>query len=85
MVREELKRIMGIEAQPLLSRLFRWEKANPQYVIGHEKRLFEIDRLLEGHPGIYLAGSAYRGVGIPDCVHQGASAADEALQFAGSG
>ena len=77
MVRDELRAIMGVLAPPVLTRVYRWAQANPQYVVGHGDRLAAIDVALAGHPGLFLAGSAYRGVGIPDCIHQGAVAADQ--------
>jgi oxygen-dependent protoporphyrinogen oxidase len=67
-VRHELRNLMGIEAAPLFHRIFRWHQANPQYDVGH---LDQIDAAEAALPsGIYLTGSAYRGIGIPDCVHQ---------------
>jgi oxygen-dependent protoporphyrinogen oxidase len=51
----------------------------PQYVVGHLRTLEAIDRRLESAPGLLLAGSAYRGVGIADCVHSGQTAAERAL------
>lgn len=71
LVRKELKDIVGIDAEPVLARVFRWKKAMPQYVIGHEQRMKELDEMLRKHPGLYLGGSAYKGVGIPDSVHNG--------------
>ena len=56
----------------------------PQYVLGHPERLERIDSALAGHPGLALAGAAYRGVGIPDCIHSGEEAARSlALSLAG--
>jgi oxygen-dependent protoporphyrinogen oxidase len=68
LVREELQSIMGITAAPVVSRIFRWPKANPQYDVGHLERVARIESLAAAQPGLYLTGSAYRGVGIPDCV-----------------
>lgn len=67
-VRNELHDMMGIEQPPLFHRIYRWERANPQYDVGHLDRLDEIESKLPD--GIYLAGSAYRGIGVPDCVKQ---------------
>ena len=47
----------------------------PQYTLGHPERLERIDSALSRHPGLALAGAAYRGVGIPDCIHSGEQAA----------
>jgi oxygen-dependent protoporphyrinogen oxidase len=67
-VREELRAILGLTALPVVSRIFRWPRANPQYDVGHLERVARIESLAAALPGLYLTGSAYRGVGIPDCV-----------------
>jgi protoporphyrinogen/coproporphyrinogen III oxidase len=67
-VRAELRAILGIEAAPLFHRIYRWWRANPQYDLGHLERIADLEAALP--PGVYLTGSAYRGVGLPDCVHQ---------------
>lgn len=72
--------LLGIEAQPLLTRVHRWPRGMPQYVLGHVERLERIDAALERHPGLALAGAAYRGVGIPDCIHSGEEAARSLAQ-----
>jgi len=74
LARNEL-RVLEIEAEPSLSRVQRWPRGMPQYVLGHPERLERIDAALAGHPGLALAGAAYRGVGIPDCIHSGEEAA----------
>lgn len=68
-------RFLELQARPHLTRIHRWPKGMPQYVLGHPKRLAEIDAALERHPGLALAGAAYRGVGIPDCIATGEQAA----------
>lgn len=68
LVRQELAAMMGIEAEPLFHRIYRWERANPQYDVGHLQRVAQIEAALP--PGLFVTGSPYRGVGIPDCVHQ---------------
>jgi oxygen-dependent protoporphyrinogen oxidase len=73
--REELRTIMGITAQPVLAKAYRWPKANPQYDLGHDLRVSEIERTLTSLPGLYLAGAAYHGAGIPDCIQSGMTAA----------
>ncbi|HEU4792242.1 MAG TPA: protoporphyrinogen oxidase [Nitrolancea sp.] len=79
LVREELREILGLTAQPVLSRIYRWHQALPQYVLGHLDRLAEIDRQFTDLPGMILLGAAYRGVGIPDCIQSGNQAAERAL------
>ncbi|WKZ32773.1 MAG: protoporphyrinogen oxidase [Thermodesulfobacteriota bacterium] len=71
MVREELRDIMGIGAEPVLARVFRWRNSMPQYTIGHEERVAWIDERLKSHPGLHLAGSAYYGIGISDSIRYG--------------
>ena len=79
LVRKELKEIVGIEAEPILTRVFRWKRAMPQYIIGHSQRMEQLDERLKDHPGLYLTGSAYKGIGIPDSVHYGEITASKAL------
>jgi oxygen-dependent protoporphyrinogen oxidase len=66
--RSELKALMDIEAEPVLSRIYRWHESNPQYDAGHLDHVSAIEAELP--PGLYVTGSAYRGIGIPDCVYQ---------------
>jgi oxygen-dependent protoporphyrinogen oxidase len=74
LAREEVT-LLGIRAEPVLARVHRWPRGMPQYVLGHPERLERIDAALERHPGLALAGAAYRGVGIPDCIASGEEAA----------
>ncbi len=64
----DLRRLMHIEAPPLHAKVHAWPSSMPQYVVGHRHRLATIADLLKGHPGLHLAGNAYDGVGIPDCL-----------------
>jgi oxygen-dependent protoporphyrinogen oxidase len=68
MARGELESILGVRVAPLWSRAYRWDRAMPQYVVGHVARVERIERQLEALPGLVLAGGAYRGSGIPDTV-----------------
>ncbi len=81
LARDELYRTLGITAGPVLSRVFRWEKAMPQYNLGHTERLERIEAVLTRHPGLALAGNGYRGIGIPDCIHSGELAAEKVLEI----
>lgn len=80
MVREELKETMGIAAEPVLTKVFRWPKANPQYDVGHQERIAEIDKLVAAQPGVYLVGAAYKGVGVPDCISNAKQVVETLLQ-----
>ena len=79
LAREEV-RIVGIEAEPILTRFHRWRRGMPQYLLGHPERLERIELLVATHPGLALAGAAYRGVGIPDCIRSGEVAAESVAQ-----
>ena len=67
-VLEELHRIVGFTAQAEFVRIFRWPRAMAQYNVGHQERMAEVQDLLAAIPGLYLAGNAYEGIGIPDCI-----------------
>jgi len=77
--RDEL-RMVGVEATPALTRVHRWPLAMPQYVLGHPERVARIEDALGRHPGLELAGAAYRGVGIPDCIASGEAAAESVVR-----
>ena len=76
MARSELARLFGVRQPPSIQRVFRWPQAMPQYTLGHADRLTRMERMLGRHPGLHLAGSSYRGVGIPDCIASGWTAAE---------
>jgi oxygen-dependent protoporphyrinogen oxidase len=77
LVRDELQRVMGVAAEPVVARVYRWLQANPQYDVGHLARVDEIEATAAAClPGLYFTGSAYRGVGIPDCIEQGRATAE---------
>lgn len=79
LARQELRDLMGITAAPVLTRIFRWPQAMPQYTLGHLQRLGRIEAARANHPGLFLAGQSYRGVGIPDCIQSGEQAAHDWL------
>ena len=66
---------LGVVGAPLLTRIHRWPRGMPQYVLGHPERVERIEAAVAAHPGLALAGAAYRGVGIPDCILSGEDAA----------
>ena len=71
----ELQPLLKIEDEPLLHSVYRHPLGIPQYNVGHRERLQEIDRLVGAMPGLFLAGNAYRGVSVNDCIAQGAELA----------
>src|SRR5262249_4184964 len=75
-ISEELRDIMGINVQPLFWRVWRWPNAMAQYTVGHQERVAEIEARLKGIPGLHLAGNAYHGIGIPDCIRLGKQIAE---------
>jgi oxygen-dependent protoporphyrinogen oxidase len=70
-IRAELRLAMGITAAPIFAKIVRWDRAIPQYHVGHLQRLERVDRHLTHHPGLFLGGNAYRGVALNDCTEQG--------------
>jgi oxygen-dependent protoporphyrinogen oxidase len=78
-VRADLKRYLGIDAEPVLARLARHDEAMPQYRVGHLALVAAIEARAALHPGLALAGNAYRGVGIPDCIESGWRSAERLL------
>jgi protoporphyrinogen/coproporphyrinogen III oxidase len=79
-VRTELQQIVGVRAAPLFARVYKWKSAMAQYGVGHLDRLDRIERLRQSLPGLALAGNAYRGIGVPDCVRSGRDAANVLMQ-----
>lgn len=67
-VLSELKKILGLDADPDFWRIFRHEKAIPQYALGHRERVQELEKSISRYPGLYLAGNAYKGISFNDCI-----------------
>jgi len=78
-VARDLRDIVGITAVPRFARVYRWRGAMAQYVRGHLARVRRIEELRRGIPGLELAGNAYRGIGVPDCIASGQAAATALL------
>lgn len=76
-VQGELAAILGVRTEPLFTRIFRWPDGYPQYDVGHLERVAAIEAALPS--GVFVAGSSYRGVGVPDCIHQGELAATNVI------
>ncbi len=80
LAQRELRRLMGIDARPLWSRVFRFDRATAQMRVGHLGRMRTLrERLAQAAPGLRIAGGGYDGVGIPDCIRQGQEAARSLL------
>lgn len=80
-VRQELRAILGLDVPPLISLISRWPSAMAQYNVGHEERLTRIANLIQKYPRLYLAGNAYSGIGISDCIRTGREAAQHAMEM----
>jgi oxygen-dependent protoporphyrinogen oxidase len=84
-VGDVLRQFLDIRDPPLFSRITRWPQSMPQYEVGHVQRVDRVDELMRRLPCIELAGNAYRGVGIPHCIHSGQQAALRLLTALGIG
>ena len=83
LVREELRQIISLSAEPLFARIYKWKSAMAQYSVGHLERLGRIHSLCDQHPGLALAGNGFSGIGVPDCVRSGAEAVGKILSNMG--
>jgi oxygen-dependent protoporphyrinogen oxidase len=75
-MRREIREIAGVRAEPLFSRISRWPRSMAQYTVGHGERIAELESRLTSLPGLHVAGNAYHGIGVPDCVRMGKEAAN---------
>ncbi len=82
-VRRELREIIGLIAEPLFARVYKWKSAMAQYTVGHLERLQRIESLRQQLPTLALAGNGYSGIGVPDCVRSGTEAAAKVLASMG--
>jgi oxygen-dependent protoporphyrinogen oxidase len=80
-VQDDLRDLLGIERPPLFGELTRWANSMPQYQVGHVETVEGIQERVALLPNIALAGNAYSGLGIPDCIRSGEAAADELLSI----
>ncbi len=76
----ELRDIAGVTARPRFTRIARWPRSMAQYTVGHPARQAELEARLAQIPGLYVAGNAYQGIGIPDCIRMGRTAAENILK-----
>jgi oxygen-dependent protoporphyrinogen oxidase len=79
LVRGELAQILGIHAEPLFVRIHKWKSSMAQYNVGHSARIARVRAILARTPGLALAGNAYGGIGVPDCVRSGSEAVEKVL------
>jgi len=77
-----LATLTGISGDPLFARAYRWTDRSPQFDIGHLDRVAAIEKALTGVPGLFLAGSGFRAIGIPDCVADGREMGARAAKIA---
>jgi len=84
-VRDELRQIIALTAEPLFARVYKWKSAMAQYSVGHLERLQRIESLRRKLPGLALAGNGYSGIGVPDCVRSGTDAVGSILAEIGLG
>lgn len=78
-LREQLRQLLGVTAPPLFTSIERHSNAMPDYTIGHLDRVHQVRERVAGLPGLALAGNAFHGVGVPDCIHSAETAADAVL------
>lgn len=81
LVARELRDLLGLEGGPQFSQVVRWKGVMPQYHVGHLERVAQIESRVAAIPGLELAGNAYRGVGIPQCVYSGEEAARRTIAY----
>jgi oxygen-dependent protoporphyrinogen oxidase len=83
-VRRELEEMLGMSAEPMFVKIYKWPKAMAQYGLGHKTRVERIRQIISSTPGLGLAGNAYSGIGVPDCVRSGSEAATKVLNDLGA-
>ena len=80
-VRSELRLAMGIETPPVFQHIVRWERAIPQYHLGHRERVAWIEERVTRYPGLFVGGNAYHGVAVNDCTEQAELLAEQVERF----
>lgn len=84
-VLDDLKRIMDLKAKPEFTVVTRWKQAMPQYTVGHKARVARMhENVSRQLPGIFIAGSSFEGLGIPDCIDQGKAVVDKVVTYVNS-
>ena len=82
-MREELQLAMHIEAKPVFTKIIHWQRAIPQYHLGHQDRVKRIENRLMHYPGLFLGGNAYHGVALNDCTSRGQVLAEMIHEYLG--
>ncbi|HVA49217.1 MAG TPA: protoporphyrinogen oxidase [Pirellulales bacterium] len=85
LARAELGELIGAQGEPELTRVVRWPASMPQYHLGHVELVERIERDCQRWPTLALAGNAYHGVGVPNCIHSGEQAAERIGKVLGLG
>ena len=78
-VEKDLRELLGITGKPLFAEVAKWQNSMPQYEVGHLDRVAAIETRVAQLPNFSLAGNAYRGAGIPDCIRSGEAAAQQLI------
>ena len=82
--RDALGAIMPMRGAPVFARLARWTLQSPQYEVGHLQRVVSIERRLNALPGLFVTGSGFKAIGIPDCISDGRATAARAADYVAS-
>jgi protoporphyrinogen/coproporphyrinogen III oxidase len=77
MARQELKNILGLTAEPIFARTFRWDRAMAQYEPGHLERVAEMEKIISTMPGFHIIGNSFHGIGVPDCIKSARQAVEQ--------
>ena len=78
-VRSELRNFIKLDVSPIFARVYRWRGAMAQYESGHIARVQRIEKRISEIPGLAIAGNAFHGIGVPDCIRSGQQAAETIL------
>ena len=75
--RRELREILGVSAEPIFARIFRWDRAMAQYETGHLDRVAEMEKIVAEMPGFHIIGNSFHGIGVPDCIKSARQAVEQ--------
>jgi oxygen-dependent protoporphyrinogen oxidase len=75
--RQELKEILGLNAEPIFARTFLWDRAMAQYETGHLDRVAEMEKMIAAMPGFHIIGNSFHGIGVPDCIKSARQAVEQ--------